>query len=126
AVYAGARFVNDVSGGLADPDMLAAVASTDADVVLGHWRGSSSSMYARAQYTDVAGDVAAELDERARAAAAAGISPDRIVLDPGIGFGKTAEHSWAALAGLDRIVGLGHRVLVGTSRKGFLAQALAA
>lgn len=124
AVDAGARFVNDVSGGLADPDMLAAVAAGSADVILGHWRGPSTEMYARAEYSDVGREVTVELGERIRAAAAAGISPDRIIVDPGIGFGKTAEQSWATLRSLSRIRGLGHRVLVGTSRKRFLSTAL--
>lgn len=126
AVAAGARIVNDVSGGLADDAMLETVARSGADIVLGHWRGASADMYARAEYGDVAADVATELAERVRAAAAAGISPDRIVVDPGIGFGKTPDQNWALLAGIDRITGLGRRVLLGTSRKRFLAEALAA
>ena len=125
AVEAGARIVNDVSGGLADPGMLAAVAETSADFVLGHWRGPSSDMYARAAYADVARDVTAELADRMRDAARAGLAPSRVILDPGIGFGKTAEQNWAMLAGLDRLVALGPRVLVGTSRKRFLSAALA-
>ncbi|MDQ1217441.1 dihydropteroate synthase [Microbacterium arborescens] len=124
AVAAGARIVNDVSGGLADPDMFAAVAASDADVVIGHWRGHSTDMYATARYEDVVGEVVAELQERVSAAAAAGIAPSRIVLDPGIGFGKRGEQNWAVLHRLDRIVGLGKRVLVGTSRKGFLREAI--
>ncbi|WP_100812422.1 MULTISPECIES: dihydropteroate synthase [unclassified Microbacterium] len=124
AVDAGARIVNDVSGGLADADMLAAVAATSADFVLGHWRGPSSDMYARAAYADVARDVTVELAERLREAARAGMDPSRVVLDPGIGFGKTAEQNWAMLAGLEHLVALGPRVLVGTSRKRFLTAAL--
>jgi len=124
AVEAGAQIVNDVSGGLADPDMLAAVAGTPADFALGHWRGPSAEMYARAAYVDVARDVTAELAERLRDAAEAGIAPSRVILDPGIGFGKTPAQSWAMLAGLERLVALGPRVLVGTSRKRFLATAL--
>ncbi|MFI8592985.1 dihydropteroate synthase [Microbacterium sp. NPDC078428] len=124
AVDAGARLVNDVSGGLADPELLAAVAGTDAEIVLGHWRGPSAAMYARAEYTDVAGDVARELAERIHAAERAGIAASRIVVDPGIGFGKTPEQSWETLRGLDRVVASGHRVLVGTSRKRFLTLAL--
>lgn len=123
AVAAGARIVNDVSGGLADPDMLAAVADSKADVVLQHWRGPSSEMYARSDYLDVVREVVAELDERRRAAAAAGISPDRIILDPGIGFGKRGEQNWEVLRNLDRVVAIGSRVLVGTSRKRFLLDA---
>lgn len=124
AVEAGARIVNDVSGGLADPGMLAAVAATSADFVLGHWRGPSSDMYARAAYADVARDVTVELSERLHEAARAGMDPSRVVLDPGIGFGKTAEQNWAMLAGLEHLVALGPRVLVGTSRKRFLTAAL--
>ncbi len=124
AVAAGARIVNDVSGGLADPEMLWAVSAAGADAVLGHWRGHSADMYARAQYADIAGEVATELHERLRAAAAAGIPPARIILDPGIGFGKTPDQSWEILHHLPRLVGLGHRVLVGTSRKGLLSKPL--
>ncbi|GLJ80552.1 dihydropteroate synthase [Microbacterium imperiale] len=124
AVAAGARIVNDVSGGLADDDMFAAVAPTDADIVIGHWRGHSADMYATARYDDVVAEVVAELQDRIAAAATAGIAPSRIVLDPGIGFGKRGEQNWTVLRHLDRVVGLGKRVLVGTSRKGFLADAL--
>ncbi|WP_435526690.1 dihydropteroate synthase [Microbacterium aurantiacum] len=125
AVAAGARLVNDVSGGLADPDMLAAVAASGADVVLGHWRGPSSDMYARARYDDVVGEVVAELGARMDAATHAGIPPARVLVDPGIGFGKRGEQNWATLRGLSRIVAMGPRVLVGTSRKRFLAESLA-
>jgi len=124
AIEAGARIVNDVSGGLADPDLLSAVAATGADIVLGHWRGPSADMYARAEYADVAMEVVTELAARVEAAAAAGIAPSRVVLDPGIGFGKRDEQNWAALRALPRLAALGPRVLVGTSRKRFLAEAL--
>lgn len=124
AVAAGARIVNDVSGGLADAELLPAVAATGADVVLGHWRGPSSDMYAEAVYDDVVREVAAELGERLAAAAAAGIPPARMIVDPGIGFGKRGTQNWAVLRGLRSIAGLGPRVLVGTSRKRFLADAL--
>lgn len=124
AVRAGARLVNDVSGGLADPDMLAAVAETDAEVALGHWRGPSTEMYARADYADVGREVAAELASRVEAALAAGIAPTRIVVDPGIGFGKRGAQNWQTLRALPEIAGLGHRVLIGTSRKRFLAEVL--
>lgn len=124
AVAAGARFVNDVSGGLADAGMLAAVASTDVEYVIGHWRGESADMYARAQYADAASEVAAELGERVAAALAAGIPPERIIVDPGIGFAKAGAQNWEVLRGLDQIRGLGHRVLLGTSRKRFLTETL--
>ena len=126
AVEAGARIVNDVSGGMADPGMLAAIAPTDADVVLQHWRGHSADMYARAVYDDVVAEVTRELTARMEAAAQAGIDPARIIVDPGIGFGKRGEQNWQTLRGLDRFVGIGQRVLIGTSRKRFLADALAA
>lgn len=124
AVRAGARLVNDVSGGLADPQMLAAVAETGADVALGHWRGPSSQMYARADYGDLAHEVTSELRERIDAALSAGIDSARIVVDPGIGFGKRGVQNWQTLRALPEIAALGCRVLVGTSRKGFLAEVL--
>ena len=126
AAAAGARIVNDVSGGLADPEMLGAVAASGADVVLQHWRGPSADMYARAAYDDLAAELVAELEGRLVAAADAGISPDRVILDPGIGFGKRGEQNWQALRALERVVAIGPRVLVGTSRKRFLAETLAA
>lgn len=124
AVEAGARIVNDVSGGLADPEMLAAVAATDAEIALGHWRGHSADMYAGARYDDVVAEVLGEIAGRIAEAVAAGIPSERIILDPGIGFGKRGEQNWAVLQGLPLIVGAGHRVLIGTSRKRFLADAL--
>lgn len=124
AIDAGARIVNDVSGGLADPGLISAVAGTGADLVLGHWRGPSADMYARARYDDVAGEVLGELGDRARAAVAAGVDPARIVLDPGIGFGKEPAQSWTVLRALPHLIGLGHRVLVGTSRKRLLTAVL--
>lgn len=125
AVEAGAALVNDVSGGLADPDLLPAIAGTRAEVALGHWRGPSADMYAAAEYADVVGEVVAELAARVEAAAAAGIAPSRVIVDPGIGFGKKGEQNWATLRGIGRLTGLGPRVLIGTSRKRFLAEALA-
>jgi dihydropteroate synthase len=125
AVRAGARSVNDVSGGVADERMLEAVAATGADIVLGHWRGPSDDMYAKASYGRAAREVAGELRARVEAAAAAGIAPSRVIVDPGIGFAKTGAQNWDVLRGLDEIVALGHRVLIGTSRKRFLAETLA-
>ncbi|MFT4213885.1 MAG: dihydropteroate synthase [Microbacterium sp.] len=125
ALDAGARIVNDVSGGLADPDLLSVVAASGADVVLQHWRGPSADMYAHAVYRDVAGELAGELSARVDAAVAAGIDPDRVVIDPGIGFGKQGAQNWQALRALEGIVAIGPRVLVGTSRKRFLAETLA-
>lgn len=124
AVRAGARIVNDVSGGLVDPEMRSAVAESGADFAVGHWRGPSSSMYANAEYVRVAREVAGELHERISEAAAAGIAPSRLIVDPGIGFAKAGAQNWDVLRGLDEIVALGPRVLLGTSRKRFLAQTL--
>ena len=125
AVDSGARIVNDVSGGLADAALLPAVAETDAEIILGHWRGPSREMYAPAQYAAVAAEVTAELAERVAAARDAGIGADRIVVDPGIGFGKRPEQNWEVLRALPQLVAAGQRVLLGTSRKRFLAEALA-
>ena len=84
----------------------------------------SADMYARAGYADLAAELTGELEARLRAAATAGISPDRVILDPGIGFGKRGAQNWQALRALDRVIALGPRVLVGTSRKRFLAEVL--
>lgn len=124
AVDAGATIVNDVSGGLADSAMLDTVAGSGAQFVIGHWRGPSRDMYARAEYRDVVREVVCELSDRVEAAAVAGIPPSRLVVDPGIGFGKRGEQNWAVLRGLPRILGIGPRVLLGTSRKRFLAETL--
>ena len=124
AVAAGARIVNDVSGGLADPDMLGVVANLDVDYVAMHWRAHSEVMQQHTDYADVVADVVAELSARRDAALAAGISGHRLILDPGIGFSKTSEQNWQLLRSLDAIQGLGHRVLVGVSRKRFLGELL--
>lgn len=124
AVRAGARIVNDVSGGLADPEMRAVVAESGADYAIGHWRGFSADMYANARYGRIARDVASELHERMSEAASAGIAPSRLIVDPGIGFAKAGEQNWDLLRGLDEIMALGPRVLIGTSRKRFLADVL--
>ncbi|MGO2660852.1 dihydropteroate synthase [Mycetocola reblochoni] len=124
AIEAGAVIVNDVSGGLADPAMLGTVAASEADYVLGHWRGHADRMAQRAHYADAAVEVRDELARRRDVAVAAGIAPERIVLDPGLGFAKTAEHNWRVLARLDLLTALGHRVLVGASRKRFVAELL--
>ncbi|MEO7069743.1 MAG: dihydropteroate synthase [Nostocoides sp.] len=122
ALDAGATMVNDVSGGLADPDMVGLVAERGVDYVAMHWRGHSADMQSRAVYDDVVADVRAALLARASALVAGGLAPSRIVLDPGFGFAKNAEHNWALLRSLDVLVGLGHRLLVGTSRKAFLGR----
>ena len=125
AVAAGASVVNDVSGGLADPKMAAAVAGLGVPWILMHWRGPSAGMNELARYTDVVAQVRTELIARVDAAVRAGVNPDRLVLDPGLGFAKTASHNWALLRRLDVLCGIGFPVLVGASRKRFLGELLA-
>jgi dihydropteroate synthase len=125
-VEAGAAVVNDVSGGLADPAMARVVAQARVPWILMHWRGHSDRMGALATYDDVLGEVRAELVARVDAAVLAGVDPGRIVLDPGLGFAKTAAHNWTLLRRLDVFVALGFPVLVGASRKRFLGELLAA
>jgi len=131
ALTAGAKLVNDVSGGLADPAMYGLIAAAGVPYVVMHWRGHSSNMQASACYRDVVGEVCAELEQRVRAAAGAGVDPSQMVLDPGIGFAKLAEHNWALLTRLPEIARLGGSgppfpVLVGASRKSFIGRLLAA
>ena len=121
ALAEGARIVNDVSGGLADPSLVKVVAATGAPYVLMHSRGPAG---APAVYADVVADVCAELTRRLADAVAAGVAADRIVVDPGLGFAKNAEHNLALLAALPRLAGLGAPLLVGASRKSFLGAVL--
>jgi dihydropteroate synthase len=121
AIEAGVRYVNDVSGGLGDPAMLATVARSDVHYIAMHWRGQSADMQNLARYGDVVEDVRAELGARVSAIEASGIEAERVILDPGLGFAKNADHNWALLRHLDRLVSLGFPVLVGASRKRFLA-----
>jgi len=122
ALAAGASIVNDVSGGLADPDMVRVVAQAGVPFVAMHWRGHSVEMQGRAVYDDVVAEVCAQLAARRDALLAAGVAPDGLVLDPGLGFAKLAEHNWSILARLDVLQQLGHPVLVGASRKSFLGR----
>ncbi|RSN38236.1 dihydropteroate synthase [Amycolatopsis sp. WAC 01416] len=124
AVEAGASVINDVSGGLADPNMAKVAAETGVPYVLMHWRGHSKDMNALASYEDVVADVRAELLSRVDEAVAAGVDQSAIVLDPGLGFAKDAEHDWALLNRLDSVLSLGFPVLVGASRKRFLGRLL--
>lgn len=124
ALQAGASVVNDVSGGLADPDMARVVADAGVPWVLMHWRGHSKHMTSLASYDDVVREVCDELSERVDAALAAGVKEEAIVLDPGIGFAKRAEHDWVLLNGLGSVLSLGFPVLVGASRKRFLGRLL--
>ncbi|WP_030567901.1 dihydropteroate synthase [Streptomyces aureocirculatus] len=125
ALAAGAVLVNDVSGGLADPGMVPAVAAAQAPFVVMHWRGFLTDIHARPVYEDVVSEVVDELHARVEAAVAGGIAPERIVVDPGLGFSKNAEHDLALLARLDRLRTLGRPVLVAASRKRFLGRVLA-
>jgi dihydropteroate synthase len=125
ALAAGAVIVNDVSGGLADPDMASVVADAGVPWILMHWRGYSKDMDSLATYDDVVTNVRDELSARVDAALAAGVSPEALVLDPGLGFAKRAEHNWALLRRLDVLQALGFPVLVGASRKRFLGSLLA-
>ncbi|MCY7373869.1 MAG: dihydropteroate synthase [Spirochaetaceae bacterium] len=125
ALEAGAGLVNDVSGGLADPDMARVVAGSDTPYVVMHWRGHSADMASRAVYDDVVADVVGELRTRVDALVGAGVDPARLVLDPGLGFAKDAGHNWSLLRHLDVLGGLGRPLLVGASRKGFLGALLA-
>lgn len=126
AVDAGAAIVNDVSGGLADPAMAGIVADAQVPYVLMHWRAHSRHMGDHARYENVVSEVVSELRSRLAVLAEEGIDPSRVVLDPGLGFAKTAEHSWALLAELDALRALGRPVLVGASRKSFLEEVVAA
>jgi dihydropteroate synthase len=136
ALEAGASIVNDVSGGRADPDMGRVLADAGAPWILMHWRPAGEAAAGDRHFThrvddavgyrDVVAEVSGELLGQVDAAVAAGVDPDRIVLDPGLGFAKTAEHNWALLHALPTLVGLGFPILIGASRKRFLGSLLAA
>ncbi|TDQ04711.1 dihydropteroate synthase [Labedaea rhizosphaerae] len=126
ALTAGATIINDVSGGLADPDMARVAAAADVPWILMHWRGHSREMNTLARYQDVVAEVCDELGKRVADALAAGVRAEAIVLDPGLGFAKNAEHNWALLRRLDALLALGFPLLVGASRKRFLGSLLAA
>ncbi|MFG2760615.1 dihydropteroate synthase [Streptomyces wuyuanensis] len=125
AVAAGATLVNDVSGGLADPEMIRAVAAAEVPFVVMHWRGFSEDMNSRAVYGDVVAEVVAELRERMDAVVAGGVAAERIIVDPGLGFAKQAGHDLALVAHLAELRSLGRPLLVAASRKRFLGHVLA-
>ena len=127
AVRAGASVVNDVSGGLADPELLRVVADSDATYVAMHWRAHSDHMQDFATYDGPGGvvsTVAGELGDRLEEVLAAGVPEERVVLDPGLGFAKKAGHNWELLAHLEALEALGRPLLVGASRKTFLGRLL--
>jgi dihydropteroate synthase len=124
AAGAGAAIINDVSGGLADPGMYRVVAETGLTYVAMHWRAHSAEMEALAEYTDVVAEVREELKSRLAEMVVSGVDLGRVVLDPGIGFAKDAQHNWRLLGHLPELATLGHRVLVGVSRKRFLGALL--
>ncbi len=123
AITAGAVIVNDVSGGLADAKMAKLIASNSAvQYVAMHWRGQSREMQSLATYKDVVREVKDELEERTIDLLKAGVDPEQIILDPGIGFAKTSAHNWEILRNIDRLQLLGYPLLVGVSRKRFLGE----
>jgi len=120
AIKAGASIINDVSGGLADPEMLQTAARLGVPYIAMHWRGQSKDMNSKAIYNDVVVDVISELQERITAALDAGIEVGNLIIDPGLGFAKDAEHNWEIIDSIDSFVDLGYPVLIGASRKRFL------
>ena len=120
AINAGASIINDVSGGLADPLMLQTAARMKVPYIAMHWRGQSKDMNSKAIYVDVVKDVISELQERIAAALDAGIDPNNLIVDPGLGFAKEAHHNWAIIDAVDDFVAMGYPVLIGASRKRFL------
>jgi dihydropteroate synthase len=124
ALDEGAAVVNDISGGLADPGIAAVAARFGVPFVAMHWRGHSDVMEDLAVYDDVVADVVAHFEQRLAVLAEAGLDERQVILDPGFGFAKKPEHSWRLLARLDALLALGRPVLVGTSRKRFLARAV--
>ena len=124
AVAAGAHIINDVSGGLADPKMFSVAAASGAKLVISHWRGFSTEMDQLNTYVDVAREVAYELKERVKAAVEAGVSRNKIIIDPGLGFAKDMAQNWKLVARLEELEKLELPILVGASRKRFLAGTL--
>lgn len=120
AIKAGASIINDVSGGLADSQMLQTAARLKVPYIAMHWRGQSKDMNSKAIYNNVVNDVISELQERITAALDAGIDASNLIIDPGLGFAKDAEHNWAIIDSIDSFVEMGYPVLIGASRKRFL------
>ena len=125
ALEAGAELLNDVSGGRADPDMMAVAAEAGCPIVLMHWREHSAVMQRHTEYDDLIADIIAELMQQVDVALAAGVARERIILDPGLGFSKTGDQNWTVLANLRAFTELDFPVLVAASRKRFLGELLA-
>jgi dihydropteroate synthase len=123
AIKAGATYVNDVSGGLADEKMAQLIAANPkVQYIVMHWRGESKDMQSKAIYKDVVKEVKDELDDRVSELIKAGVQAEQIILDPGIGFAKEAEHNWQILQNIERFQLLGYPILIGASRKRFLGE----
>ena len=123
AIKLGVKYVNDVSGGLADKEMYKLISKhPEVQYVIMHWRGHSKTMQELATFKDVVKEVKEEIEERVNCAIEAGVDPDQIIIDPGIGFSKTGEHNWELLKNLDRLSLLGYPILIGASRKRFLGE----
>ena len=125
AIAAGARLVNDVSGGKADDRMLHLVAESGVPYICMHWRGHSEDMQSKASYADVVTEVIAELRTQLDEAVSAGVAPEKLIIDPGFGFAKTGEHNWHMLQRLEEFDVLGRPMVAGVSRKTFLGRLLA-
>ncbi|MCU1480561.1 MAG: dihydropteroate synthase [Subtercola sp.] len=122
AIGAGAVIVNDVSGGLSDALMTETIIRLDAPFIVSHWRGHSDSMNGNAVYRDVVAEVSGELEYRVAELVVRGMNPDKLIIDPGLGFAKNSEHNWKILGHLDRFTRIGLPVLIGASRKRFLGE----
>ncbi|MFM8752936.1 MAG: dihydropteroate synthase [Actinomycetota bacterium] len=127
AIKLGVSYVNDVSGGLADPAMYSLIAKNpQVQYIIMHWRAHSKTMQELATYKDVVKEVKEELEERINSAIEAGVEPEQIIIDPGIGFSKLGEHNWELLRNIDRLALLGYPILIGASRKRFLGELVGA
>jgi dihydropteroate synthase len=120
AITAGASIINDVSAGQSDTRMLSTAAQLKVPYIAMHWRGHSKDMNSKAIYKDVVAETISELEDRIQVALSTGVAKENLIIDPGLGFAKDADHNWAIIDAIDRFVDLGFPVLVGGSRKRFL------
>lgn len=120
AINAGASIINDVSAGQSDTRMLSTAAQLKVPYIAMHWRGHSKDMNSKAIYKDVVAETISELEDRIQVALSTGVAKENLIIDPGLGFAKDADHNWAIIDAIDRFVDLGFPVLVGGSRKRFL------